>query len=290
MSTCVRPPRRSRFDPFAFRSLSPCFDVSASTFHRRIHDLTPSTCVPECTGLPMWCAWGSLNGDRTVSGPPYLRPMSADLMTFLEQFVTDDRLALFDRILDQRTRHLTVVVEEVFQSHNANAVVRSCECFGIQDMHVIEGRNTFDLTKGVNMGAAKWVDIHHHDRTADCIMSLKDQGFRVLATTPHTEQTIDQVDVSTPVAILFGTELGGLTETALDLADERARIPMVGFTESFNISVSAALVLQDLTGRLRQDPDVDWTLSAEERAAIRLDWIKKSIRGVDRHIRTFERP
>ena len=110
--------------------------------------------------------------------------MSADLMTFLEQFVTDERLALFDRVLDMRTRHLTVVVEEVFQSHNANAVVRSCECFGIQDMHVIEGRNTFDLAKGVNMGAAKWVDIHHHDDTTACIRLLKDRGVRIVATTP----------------------------------------------------------------------------------------------------------
>ncbi|MGB7395702.1 MAG: RNA methyltransferase, partial [Pricia sp.] len=187
------------------------------------------------------------------------------LLNYLEGFISEQRKERFKTILEQRTRYLTVVIEDVFQLHNTSAVIRSCESFGVQDAHVVEGRFGKRLDKNIAMGAQQWVDVHRYNSTAECFKALKKDGYQIVATTPHDDSTLlNDFDLEGKTALVFGTEREGLSEEALRLCDSTLKIPMSGFTESLNISVSAALILYDLTRRLRKS-EVSWQLSEEER-------------------------
>lgn len=212
-----------------------------------------------------------------------------DYLTYLETILTDNRKERFLEVLEKRTKHFTVAVEDVYQLHNTSAVMRSCEVFGIQELNVIEERFGKRIDKQIAMGAQKWVDINRHDSVSGCISSLKEQGYQIIATTPHEQDcTLEKFDISKPSAIFFGTEKEGLSEEVMQNADGYLKIPMVGFTESLNISVSAAIIIQDLTNRLRRS-DIDWKLTDAEILEKRLDWTRKSIKDIKRiEARYFE--
>lgn len=206
-----------------------------------------------------------------------------EILAELQQFLSPERIERFEGVLASRTKHFTVAVENIFQSHNASAVMRSCDCFGIQNLHVIANHNQYELSKDVAMGAEKWVDMHSYykkdNNTQDCIDELKSQGFQIVATTPHTNDVLlPDFDVSKKSAFFFGTEISGLSDIVLDQADAFVRIPMYGFTESYNISVSAALVLHDVVNRLKKS-DINWALSEEELMDKRIDWAVKSLKS-----------
>lgn len=205
-----------------------------------------------------------------------------DYLDFLENILTDNRKENFLRVLKTRTKHFTIAVEDVFQMHNASAVMRSCEVFGIQELHVIEERYGKRIDKEIAMGAQKWVDISTYDSVKNCIDTLKNKGYQIVATTPHENDCLlEDFDISKPSALFFGTERDGLSEEILQNADGFLKIPMVGFTESLNISVSASIIIQNLTNRLRNS-DIAWELTEEEILGKRLDWAKKSIKDIKR--------
>lgn len=200
----------------------------------------------------------------------------------MSQFITEHKLELFDKILEERTRHLSVMVENIYQPHNASAVLRTCDCFGVQDVHIVENSNKYEVNPQVALGASKWLTIHKYsgkeNNTIDCINQLKEQGYKVYATTPHTNDVnIDELDVSQKTVLMFGTEGDGLSKEAMGNADGFVKIPMYGFTESFNISVSAALCLRDFTERMRKN-NIKYQLTEEEKQALKLDWIKKVVK------------
>lgn len=200
---------------------------------------------------------------------------------YLTTFVTEERLSLFQNVLRQRTRFLTVVLENIFQPQNASAVLRSCDGFGIQDVHIIENFNNFRVSTGVTKGVDKWMTLEHYNssefNTVECIHQLKSQGYTIAATSPHADGCeLHNLPLEKPVAIMFGAEKKGLTSTALEMADMHVRIPMVGFSESFNISVSAAVTLYDITQRLKEKPAEVWKLSRDEKNVLLLEWLRKS--------------
>lgn len=205
-----------------------------------------------------------------------------EYLAFLENILTENRKNKFLKVLENRTKHFTVVVEDVFQMHNASAVMRSCEVFGIQELNVIEERYGKSIDKEIAMGAQKWVDINKFDSVKNCIDSLKNKGYQIIATTPHENDCLlDDFDISKPSALFFGTERDGLSEDVLQKADGFLKMPMAGFTESLNISVSAAIIIQNLTNRLRQS-NIDWHLSEVEILEKRLAWAKSSIKDIKR--------
>lgn len=203
------------------------------------------------------------------------------LLEYLGNFISEQRKERFMEILEQRTKHLTVAIEDVYQLHNTSAVIRSCEAFGIQNVHVIENRFGKRLDKKIAMGAQQWVDVRRYQGMLDCIETLRKEGYQIIATTPHSGNcSPSNFDITEKAALLFGTEREGLSEVALRECDGFLTIPMYGFTESLNISVSAAIILQRLTDRLKAS-EVAWQLTGEERLALRLDWTKKSIKSID---------
>ena len=206
--------------------------------------------------------------------------MNQKLLTYLERFITDERKERFLEIISQRTNHFTVAMEDVFQMHNTSAVVRTCEVFGVQQAHSIEGRFGKRLDTKIAMGAQKWVDVFRYDNTQHCIDTLRSKGYQIVATTPHKDAYfLNDFDITQKSAFFFGTEKEGLSEQVLSQADTFLKIPMVGFTESLNISVAVAIVLQQLTDKLRRS-EIPWQLSEEERLLTLIEWTKKSVRNV----------
>lgn len=215
-------------------------------------------------------------------------------LDYLAGFVTPERLGRMKAVIAERTRRITVVVEDIYQPHNASAVLRTCDCFGVQDVHIIENRNAYRLNPGVELGTAQWLSLHRYrDRgvsnTPRAIAALRAAGYRIVATTPHTSQvSLEEFDVSAgPVALLFGNELDGLSREALEAADEHLVIPMYGFVESFNISVSAAIVLHHLTHALRTS-GAEYRLPDADQREILLAWLRSSIGRVEALERAFE--
>ncbi len=210
------------------------------------------------------------------------REAKQELLKFYRQYLTENRKARFEEVIKYRTRHITVVLEDVFQAHNASAVLRSCDLTGIQDVHAIENRNQYDVNTEIDMGSSKWLNLYRYNgkehNTLDAYKSLRNQGYRIVATTPHKNDfTLDTLPIEGKFALVFGTELTGLTNIAIDNADEYLRIPMYGFTESYNISVSAALSLFTLSERVRKS-NINWQLSEKEKEDILLEWSRRSVK------------
>lgn len=207
------------------------------------------------------------------------------LTDFLGQYLTDNRKVIIEKVLEQRTRYLTLVLEDIYQSQNASAAIRTCECMGLQDIHIIETNSKYGTNKKVLMGSNKWMDLVRYrekgkDNTIECFEKLKADGYRVVVTEPNAGISIDELPIDQKVALVMGNELKGITKFALDNADEVVRIPMYGFTESMNISVSAAVCIRSLITRIRNS-EHDWQLSEAEKANVRLDWYRKSLRRPD---------
>lgn len=208
------------------------------------------------------------------------------LLNYLEGFLTDNRKNLFKKVLDKRTRHFAVVLEDIFQPHNASAVVRTADIFGVQDVHAIENKYTNKVSRHVAKGSQKWVTSKRYksdgDNTKICLDNLREKGYQIIATSPHNDSCLLQdFDVTKKSAFVFGVEAEGVSNYVKEQADGFLKIPMVGFTESLNISVAAAIILQHVTTKLR-DSDINWQLSQKEKDDLYFDWVKKTIKNVEK--------
>lgn len=210
-----------------------------------------------------------------------------ELLAHLESFLTPNRKARFDAVLPQRTKHFTVATEDVYQLHNTSAVIRSCDVFGIQEVNIVEEVNSKRIDREIAMGAQKWVDLNRYSSVKKCLKSLKSEGYQIVATTPHEQDSeLQDFDFTKKSCFFFGRETEGLSQEVLNEADSFLKIPMVGFTESLNISVSAAIILQQVTAKLRRS-DLKWQLSKDEQDALRLDWCLKTLKSHEDIIKRF---
>jgi len=209
------------------------------------------------------------------------------LLEYLESFLTESRKEKYLQVLSQRTKHFTVATEDVYQLHNTSAVIRSCDVFGIQEINIIEERNRKRIDREIAMGAQKWVDLNRYHSAKECLSDLKSKGYQIVAATPHRNDCLLQdFDVTKKSCFFFGREREGLSEEVLDNADCFLKIPMAGFTESLNISVSAAIVLQHVTAKLKAS-DIKWQLTEEEMLQKRMDWVRNSLKSYDDIIKRF---
>lgn len=220
--------------------------------------------------------------------------MQKDLKTYLAAFITENKKARIEEVLSKRTRYVTLVLEDIFKAHNASAVLRTVDCFGLQDIHIIENYNNYKVNPYVTRGASQWIDLIKHNKkgennTALCYQSLKDQGYKIYATTPNSEGILpEDILLDHKIAIALGNEHEGLSDYALKHADGLVRLPMYGFTESFNISVTAAICLYDLIRRLFNS-EIHWQLSEWEKEELRLKWYMKIVKRSDLHEKEFNK-
>ncbi len=206
--------------------------------------------------------------------------MKESVLRGLYQYITDGKRDLFDRIAANRTRHVTVVMENVAKTHNASAVIRTCDCFGIQDLHLIQREQQYEAIRDISKGAGQWIntfDYSSEDTPARShLESIKSKGYSIVCTTPHADMTVEDFPLEQPIALVFGTEQSGLTDNTMNAADHLVKLPMYGFTESYNVSVSVALALAAIRKRLETET-FDWKLSKEEQVEIRINWCEKII-------------
>ncbi len=218
--------------------------------------------------------------------------MSQELIEYLSDFVSTQRLEAFERVLEYRTRYLTVVCENIYQGHNASAVLRTCDCFGIQDVHIIDSGNSFEINPEVALGASKWLSLHRYDEPEgdlnNVFNSLRNRGYRIVAASPHQKGvSLENFDPGKgPAALVLGTEKNGLSPAAMACSDEFIKIDMYGFTGSFNVSVSAGIILYNLRSRLNSS-DISWQLDECSAEEIKLEWLRQSIKGSDLIERDF---
>lgn len=217
--------------------------------------------------------------------------MEDDLLSFLSKYVTDNKLAIFHDLVEKRTRYMTVVLEDLYQPQNTSAVMRTCDCFGVQDVHIIENRNPWEYNPDVERGSSKWLNLNrynkHPNNTKDCIDALKAKGYAIVATTPRASMNVSDLPINRPFALVFGTEKQGVSEHVLSSADHQVKIPMFGFTESFNISVAAAIFLHTCRHRM-ETAGIPWQLTREEKNAVLISWCKKALKHHQKYVKTFE--
>lgn len=237
-----------------------------------------------------------MNFQQGISNPPLkfmLKAENQQLTEYLSQFLTEIRKQKIEEVLQQRTRYITAVIEDISQSYNASATLRNCDAFGIQDLHIIENRNKFTLHRDVSLGSEQWLTLYRYNEqgsnnTQQCINYLKAQGYTIVATTPYDQEfTLEQLPLDHKLAFLFGSEVKGLSEYAMNQADILVKIPMVGFSASLNISVTVALCLYEIINRLKQQRS-NWGLTNAEKQEIRLKWIRQSIRACELLEQKFE--
>jgi tRNA (guanosine-2'-O-)-methyltransferase len=218
--------------------------------------------------------------------------MEQELINYLSSFISDNRLSAFKRTLSFRTRYITVVLEDIYQSQNASAVLRTCDCFGIQDVHIIENQNKFNEYINVTRGSTKWIDLYHYNQkqnnSLDAINRLKNDGYKIIATSPHVNDVeLDKFDLTIgKSAFIIGNEKRGISEIVRQNADYFMKIPMFGFTESLNLSVSVAIILHHLTLKLKSLP-ITWNLTEIEQEYILLNWLTKSLESGDLLIKKY---
>lgn len=215
------------------------------------------------------------------------------LLAYLEGYITEKRKNTFKKVLNERTRHFAVVLEDIFQPHNASAVVRSCDIFGVQDVYAIENKFTNKVSRHVAKGSQKWLNLNRYkedgDNTKACLEDLRAKGYQIIGTTPHTDSCVlSDFDVTKKSAFVFGAEKDGISDYIKKEADGFLKIPMVGFTESLNISVAAAITLNDVTSRLRKTK-VDWQLTQEEQKVLYFEWIKTTIKNPEKLIEHYKK-
>jgi tRNA (guanosine-2'-O-)-methyltransferase len=198
----------------------------------------------------------------------------------LEGLLTAERIARIDQVLVARLASVVTVVEDTYDPHNAAATIRTTEAIGLADLHVIESEHRFTVPDGVTLGAHRWIDLHRWPSAAVAIGGLRERGFRVLATLPGAPHSIDDVDVSTPIAIAFGNEHHGLSEAAIAACDGAVGVPMFGFTESFNLSVTVALAMTRVAARRREVIGAIGDLPAARRDVLRARWFAHRVRGL----------
>ncbi|MFN0063281.1 MAG: TrmH family RNA methyltransferase [Myxococcaceae bacterium] len=198
-----------------------------------------------------------------------------------ETLLLEPRKARVEAVIRQRTRALTVVLDRLGDSFNMAAVLRTCDAFGIQDLHVVDHPHVpFVPHEGVSQGCDKWLDIARYKTTEDCVAALHAGGYRVLASALGEDSTpLWDLRFDDKVALVFGNERTGVAPDFLAKADAKFWIPMAGFSESFNVSVATAIsVSRAVALRRERLGSVEGDLSEPERAALRERFFKLSVK------------
>ncbi len=215
---------------------------------------------------------------------------------YLFNFITSSRKNRILNILKNRTRFITIVLEDIYDPHNGSACLRSCDANGIQDVYIIERNHLFSTKEGVSMGSGKWLSIYKfnskdQDPAIQCFDTLKRKGYKIYGMHVRTvlnknNYLLNEVLLDQPSAFVFGSEKNGLSTITIDSLENFVQIPMYGFVESYNISVACALTVFTLIQKLR-NTSILWQLTEEEQYTILLEWLKKDISNSELLLKKF---
>ncbi len=208
-------------------------------------------------------------------------------VAILEPFITPHKKEKIKQVLANRTNFITILLEDILQPHNASAVLRSADCFGVQNVHVIEDKHSFKPITTIDRGSSKWLTLHKYKKAKNAIDILKKQNYKIIATTPDPSAiSLPSFEVRDKLCLVFGTEWTGISDYVKAHADGFLTIPMFGFTESFNISVSVSIVLFDLVNKLH-NTDIGWQLTSEEKMVLTLEWYKQIVKASEQILNRY---
>ena len=210
-----------------------------------------------------------------------------EIYDYLQQFLTDERLSKIEHFSKESSDFVLPVMEDVYQFRNAAAIVRSVEACGFHHVVALEEENVFNPNLKVTKGAETWVQVEKMPNNLDSLKEIKSRGYRILAVSPEKNATmLPDYEVKEPIALVFGTELEGVSDEILDFADETLAIPMFGFTKSFNVSVAAAICMYELKQKLMKS-GIDYQLSEEKLLELKIRWAKNSIKSSEQILERF---
>ena len=205
----------------------------------------------------------------------------------LEPFTSKHKKEKIKQVLANRTNFITILLEDILQPHNASAVLRSADCFGVQNVHVVEDKHSFKPITTIDRGSSSWLTLHKYKKAENAIDALKKQNYKIIATTPDPSAvSLPSFGVHDKLCLVFGTEWTGISDYVKEHADGFLTIPMFGFTESFNISVSVSIILFDLVNKLH-NTNLDWRLTNTERMALKLEWYKKIVKASEQILNRY---
>ncbi len=212
----------------------------------------------------------------------------------IRPLLSEFRVDRIESVLDLRLTAPTAVFENLHDPHNGAAALRSIEALGLQEAHVVEAAEPFSAAPAVTMGCEKWLTLHHYGSVAGAAQELRARGFSLFAMLPGAARSCADLDPETPAALVFGNEHAGLSDEAIGVCDDAVSLPIHGFTQSFNLSVSVALAMSQVAHRRRQHLGQSGDLDSEERARLRARWYAMGVRGaravVERHVSEETRP
>ena len=210
-----------------------------------------------------------------------------EIYDYLQQFLTDERLSKIEHFSKESSDFVLPVMEDVYQFRNAAAIVRSVEACGFHHVVALEEENVFNPNLKVTKGAETWVQVEKMPNNLDSLKEIKSRGYRILAVSPEKNATmLPDYEVKEPIALVFGTELEGVSDEILDFADETLAIPMFGFTKSFNVSVAAAICMYELKQKLMKS-GIEYQLSDEKLLELKIRWAKNSIKSSEQILERF---
>ena len=208
-----------------------------------------------------------------------------NLFENMKSHISDSRLEKILSVSQERTRYLSVVLSNVFYTQNISAVIRSCDCFGVQDLYIIGNSPSTHVNKHVALGTYNWVDIHRNTfkPEEETLSEMKDKGYRIVVTLPEQgASSLHNFDIDRgKIALVMGNEREGVSPVVKEMADEFLYIPMAGFSQSLNISVSTAVIISELTGKIRSS-NLEWRLKESELMDLQYTWMKNSVKRGDR--------
>jgi tRNA (guanosine-2'-O-)-methyltransferase len=213
-------------------------------------------------------------------------PSPEDIQALIDDFserLTDRRRELLLQVLSNRTRHFTMVLEDLFDPHNISAVIRTSEVYGIQDVHIIEEDNPYKVNTSVLKGSFKWMNLFKYKKRARCAQMLRSKGYQIAVASTNTNNSVLDLDLSKPTAFYLGAEFRGNHPDTLEQADIHFKLPQYGVTESMNVSVAAGVLLTYLDIYMQKVGRSSLTVTGEERQKLLFDWYERSIFGTARN-------
>ncbi len=216
------------------------------------------------------------------TGPPVLPAPAAQVIAALSPLITDRRRERIEQVVAGRTLDVIPVLDQVHDPHNASAILRSADAFGIQRVEVIPAPTGFRAARAVSKGAQRWLDVHSRASAVDCHRALKEDGYEIFVASMEGEHRPEDLALRPKVAVVFGNEHTGVSSEMRALADGAFAIPMRGFVESLNVSVAAAVTLHALTSGGR--PGLNEVAQEELRARYLMLTTRDALRVVAEYV------
>ena len=191
--------------------------------------------------------------------------------------ITEHRRDLLVKVVQNRTRHFCMVLEDLFDPHNISAVIRTAEVFGLEDVHVIEEVNPYKVNKSILKGSIKWMNIYLHKKRMACMEKKRKKGYRIAVASTNTNNSVLDLDLSQPTAFYLGSEFTGNHPDTLAAADCEFKLPQYGITESMNVSVAGGVLMCYLDHFMQQKGRQNFTLSPKERDELLLEWLERHL-------------